>query len=351
MTSRDLLERRQVWFYLAAVAVGLLLGALQSRAGDVAETLVWPVLALLLWATFTQLPLVSIRAAFRDRRFLITAVVGNFVLVPVLAWGLLHLAPADPAVRLGLLLVLLMPCTDWFITFTQLGGGDATRAAALTPITLILQLLLLPIYLRVLAGNDAAGVVTLADSWPALLVVLVPLGLAWLTQAWAGTDGARQHRVERLGWWPVPLLAVAIFLVATANASAVRDHVALLPPVVGIAAAFLAGALVLAMVLARSARLPTAQGRTLAFSLGTRNSFLVLPFALALPAGWSSPRSSSSPSPSSSSSACCSVSGSCRASCFRRGPRRSDPGRTQDSSRSRAMSRIGLEWVSPPTDR
>jgi ACR3 family arsenite transporter len=27
-------------------------------------------------------------------------------------------------------------------------------------------------------------------------------------------------------------------------------------------------------------------GRTLAFSLGTRNSFVVLPFALALPAGW-----------------------------------------------------------------
>ena len=28
------------------------------------------------------------------------------------------------------------------------------------------------------------------------------------------------------------------------------------------------------------------QGRTLAFSMGTRNSFIVLPFALSLPAGW-----------------------------------------------------------------
>lgn len=31
---------------------------------------------------------------------------------------------------------------------------------------------------------------------------------------------------------------------------------------------------------------PPDQGRTLAFSLGTRNSFIVLPFALALPSGW-----------------------------------------------------------------
>ena len=28
------------------------------------------------------------------------------------------------------------------------------------------------------------------------------------------------------------------------------------------------------------------QGRTLAFSMGTRNSFIMLPFALSLPAGW-----------------------------------------------------------------
>ena len=33
-------------------------------------------------------------------------------------------------------------------------------------------------------------------------------------------------------------------------------------------------------------KLPPRQGRTLAYSLGTRNSFVVLPFALALPAGW-----------------------------------------------------------------
>jgi hypothetical protein len=32
--------------------------------------------------------------------------------------------------------------------------------------------------------------------------------------------------------------------------------------------------------------LPTDHGRTLAFSLGTQNSFVVLPFALSLPVGW-----------------------------------------------------------------
>ena len=284
--SRDTLERQQVWFYLAAVVLGLLAGTLWPEAGHAAEALVWPVLALLLYATFTQMPLVAIPAAFKDGRFLAAALIGNFAVVPLLVWGLLQFLPDDDALRLGLLLVLLVPCTDWFITFAQLGRGDATRATALTPITLILQLLLLPLYLGLMADIDFASVFALADVWPALLVVLVPLGLAWLTEAWANKHPDRGRAVERLGWWPVPLLAVVILLVATAHVGAVGETLHLLPVVVGVAVAFLAAALAIAKLLGLAARLPAAQGRTLAFSLGTRNSFIVLPFALSLPAGW-----------------------------------------------------------------
>ena len=54
----------------------------------------------------------------------------------------------------------------------------------------------------------------------------------------------------------------------------------------GVFVAFLVLAAVVAKVLAVVWRLPTAQGRTLAFSFGTRNSFVILPWVLALPAGW-----------------------------------------------------------------
>ncbi|MFX0538126.1 arsenic resistance protein [Ornithinimicrobium sp. Y1847] len=303
--TRDSLERHQVWWYLTAVLLGLLVGTLLPGLGEWTSALVWPVLALLLYATFTQLPLVSIAHAFRDGRFLAAALIGNFVLVPVVVWGLVSLVPDDPALRLGLLLVLLVPCTDWFITFTQLGRGDAGRATALTPISLLLQLLLLPVYLWLLAGVDLGTVFGAAQIWPALLVVLVPLALAWLTDIWARRDGPdgpdepdeprsgrggprseRQRFVERLGWWPVPLLAVVILLVAIAHVGEVRDNVHLLPIVIGVGVAYLVAAFVIAKALSVAAALPAPAGRTLAFSLGTRNSFIVLPFALSLPAGW-----------------------------------------------------------------
>lgn len=146
MTARDRLERHQVWACLVAVGLGLGFGAAAPGARPVLQALVWPVLATLLYATFTQVPLVRIGAALRDGRFLGAMLAGNFLFAPGLVAALLALAPDDPAIRLGIVLVLTVPCTDWFVAFTHLGGGDAARATAATPVLLLAQIALLPAY-------------------------------------------------------------------------------------------------------------------------------------------------------------------------------------------------------------
>ncbi|MEP3165213.1 MAG: arsenic resistance protein, partial [Marinobacter sp.] len=49
---------------------------------------------------------------------------------------------------------------------------------------------------------------------------------------------------------------------------------------------YLLAAALVGKLLSNAFRLPGARGRTLTFSFGTRNSFVVLPFALALPDLW-----------------------------------------------------------------
>lgn len=285
-TTGERLERHQVWLYLTALLLGLTGGRVVPALGPPAEASVWPVLALLLFATFTQLPLTAVPSALRDPRFLVTALVGNFLLVPLLVWGVVQLAQPEPAVRLGLLLVLLVPCTDWFITFAQLGGGDAARATTLSPVTLVLQLILLPGYLWLLGGISLTGVFTPAQVWPALLVLLVPLAAAAVTRRWSDRGPGGRRLVARVGLAPVPLLSVAILMVGVSHADEVAGAGALVPTVVLVGVLYLVGATALALALAHVARLPVDQGRTLVFSLGTRNSFIVLPFALSLPGGW-----------------------------------------------------------------
>ncbi|MGJ9405306.1 arsenic resistance protein [Nesterenkonia aurantiaca] len=283
---RQRLERHQVWLYLGAVLLGLGLGTLAPQLAGTADALLWPVLGLLLYATFTQVPMAAVPTAFAEGRFMAAALLGNFVLLPAAVWAMVQFLPDDQALQLGLLLVLLVPCTDWFISFSQLGSGDAARATALTPVLLVLQLLLLPLYLWLISDADLRVVFSPADIWPAVVVVLLPLGLAVLTEAWAGRRPAVAVAVDRLGCGPVPLLAVVVLLVAVANVGAVLADLHLLPIVLGVVALFLATSLLMSKTLASVAGLDLAQGRTLAFSMGTRNSFIVLPFALALPAGW-----------------------------------------------------------------
>ena len=274
-----------MWVYAGAIAAGLALGRVAPGLGAIAEVLLRPVLAVLMYATFIQVPLWHLLAALRDVRFTAAALLGNFVVLPLFVWAVASTLPADPAIRLGVLLVLLMPCTDWFISFTQIGGGDVPRAIAVTPVNLVLQLLLLPLYLLLMAREEVSGLVTAEVVAPALLVVVVPLVAAALTERWVEARPGRQVVRDRWASAPVPLLAGVVFLIATAQVQTVRDSLDVLPVVVPVYVAFLAVAAVTAKLLTVMFSLPPRQGRTLAFGLGTRNSFVVLPLALALPHG------------------------------------------------------------------
>ena len=283
--ERTTLERHQVWVYLAAIGLGLALGMAAPELAPAFEAVLWPVLGLLLYATFTQVPLVRLGAALGDGRFVATVLGGNFLAVPVLVAALLPLVPDDAAVRLGVVLVLVVPCTDWFITFTHLARGDAARAIAVTPLILLAQLLLLPVYVWLLVGEGVMAEVPLTHVATAFGALIgLPLALALATERRAERDG--RALIERLAWAPVPLLAVVVFLIAASQAGTVGRALPLLAEVAAAFVLFLAGTLVLGVALARIIGLQPRAGRTLTFSLGTRNSFVVLPLALALPPSW-----------------------------------------------------------------
>lgn len=281
------LEKYQCGFYLAAVLSGLGGGLVFAGLGEALSVLLWPLLAVLLYATFTQVPLLHLRDAFLRPRFLLLAVIGNFLLVPLIVWCLLQLAPVDTAVQLGILLVLLVPCTDWFITFTQLGGGDTNRAIAFSPISLLLQMLFLPFYLWLFLGSEQAVSLLGTDLVLAFVfIVMMPLLAAVFTEKWGKTHSSGQQWIQACAWLPVPLLTLVVFVIAASQVQLVVASVPLLGHLLLIFLAFLVLAALLARLLAGLFDLPVSQGRALAFSFGTRNSFVVLPLALALPASF-----------------------------------------------------------------
>lgn len=288
MSTSSSLERHQAWVCLLAVAAGLLLGALHPPAMAGLEVLLWPVLAALLYVTFLQVPLWHLRDALADTRFLCAMLTGQFLLLPAAVWWLLGWLPEDPALRLGVALVLLAPCTDWFISFSQLGGGSPARAVAVTPVNLLLQALLLPVWLWLLLPSELLDdALRTEDLLPAALGLLgAPLLAAALSERWLEAHSPRAVWRERLAALTVPLLALVVFLVAGTQVGAVLAAGPALARLLPVFLGFMLVAVLLARLLASALALPVEAGRTLAFGLLTRNSFVVLPLALALPAGW-----------------------------------------------------------------
>ncbi|WP_339649664.1 arsenic resistance protein [Halopseudomonas pelagia] len=288
MRDRLSLEAQQLPIYLCAVALGLLIGTFAPEVAPYLTPLLWPLLGLLLYATFVQVPLLRLRQSLTDKPFVFALMIGNFILLPLAAWILVHWLPENPALRLGVLLVLLMPCTDWFITFTHLGGGSTSSAISVTPLNLLMQMLLVPLYLWLMLPD-----ISLLLAWDAAHILAAALGLlgvpmlfAALTQRWMQVKPARARAGEALAWLPVPLLAMVMLLVCAANSPVLAQTAPILLSVLPVFVGFLLIAGLLAWGLAKLFKLTVSAGRTLAFSFGTRNSFIVLPLVLALPAGW-----------------------------------------------------------------
>lgn len=51
-------------------------------------------------------------------------------------------------------MLMVTPCTDWYLIFTSISKGNVALGASILPLNFILQLLLLPVYIFLIAGSS-----------------------------------------------------------------------------------------------------------------------------------------------------------------------------------------------------
>ena len=285
--------------YLGALAAGGAVGLAFPAVADPAGAAINPVLGLLLYATFLSVPFARLGQALRDPRFLATVLAVNFVLAPPVVWAVTRLVAHDDALLVGALFVLLTPCVDYVIVFTGLAGGARDRLLAAAPLLLVVQMLALPLYLRLFVGAQFAAAVDLTPFVEAFVVLIaLPLVAAGLTQvAAARTAWGRALRDAALVAM-VPLMMATLAVVVASQVAGVGARLAtlgaLVPVYVLFAAIMLAVGTGAGLVAGpargragrgggRTSRLDVPARRAIVFSGVTRNSLVVLPLVLALP--------------------------------------------------------------------
>ena len=148
----DFVEKYQTVFVLVAIVGGLALGQV-SGVPPVADQLILPFLMVMLFAAFAGISFSRLRDAFGNRRVVGSSLLLNFIWNPLLAvfLGAVFLRN-HPALWVGLIMLMVTPCTDWYLIFTDIADGDVPLATSILPYNLVLQLVLLPVYLYVFAG-------------------------------------------------------------------------------------------------------------------------------------------------------------------------------------------------------
>ncbi|MEM7144905.1 MAG: hypothetical protein AAF591_07195 [Verrucomicrobiota bacterium] len=270
-----------------SILLGLGVGAWVPHAREPLGSLIDPLVLTLLALLFFEVRFTPLVRATRHLRFLSLAWAANFIIIPIIGWGIASLFFSNsPALFTGLLLYLLFPCTDWFLGFTRLARGDVALGSVLLPINLISQLLLFPIFLAVFvgarAGTDLAGLWGTVAQWfllPFIGAVLVRLLLSRLLPK------TRFETLPRLAGSLVPwILGALVCCIFARHATALTTH----PEAFGLIllAVFLFFILtsLLSGVLARRFHLDHPQHVLLAMTTAARNAPLILGLAtIALP--------------------------------------------------------------------
>lgn len=216
--------------YMLLIAAAVLAGLAVGQIGGLslyADSVILPLLIIMLFLTFLQIPLKEMKQSFFHRKFTLVSTAINFLLTPMLAWGLAMVFLANhPALWLGFILLMVTPCTDWYIIFTGIAKGNVALSTSILPLNLMLQLFLLPVYLYLFTGTS--GMVDYSLVLESILFVLfVPFLLAYLTRVLLFKKG-REILIAKTRALPVLFLCFAIIAMFASQGGVLLEHASIL---------------------------------------------------------------------------------------------------------------------------
>lgn len=280
---RDKIEHNQVSIYAITIIIAIVIG-LMFPAIHILNDGLPLALGILMYSMFLQIPFADLKASFSHRKFMLALLISNYIVVPLLVYILIQLLPNQPAIIFAVLLVLLTPCIDYVIVFTQIGKGDVKLMLASTPLLFITQILLLPFYIWLMMGKgflSSLSILPFVESF--LFLIVIPFIAAIIVQTLSAKNTILNLTHQISNWLPVPFMAIVLFIIIASQITPIALHYEQIIQVIPIYIAFMALMFPLNLLVGKLFRLSSESKRTLIFSAGTRNSLAVLPFALALP--------------------------------------------------------------------
>lgn len=173
-----LIKRRLITFILGAMVVGLVVGSLVDVS--ILKEFILPLTFLLVYPMLVPLNFASLKE--KENNVLQLVVQGiNFIVFPLFAYGIGLIFFENVYLRLGLLLIALLPTSGMSISWTVMAKGNVNAVIRMVIIGLLLGAVLSPLYISFLLGAEV-DVPVMQIFTQILIVVFIPLIAAFFTQ-------------------------------------------------------------------------------------------------------------------------------------------------------------------------
>ncbi len=168
----DLLEKSEPVLIFGSILLGLILNNV-SFLQQISPSLITIFLVLMLFALFLDTPFSDIKNSFSNIKFTSISLLINFIWTPLFGYFLGNLfLNGYVDLFIGFVMLILTPCTDWYLIFTKMSKGNVALSLSILPINLIIQLVLLPIYLLIFfSSSNSIELIDLINSIITFIVI------------------------------------------------------------------------------------------------------------------------------------------------------------------------------------
>ena len=213
----DLIEKLEPIILIFAIIIGLILSNIEILSQNIGN-FINLFLCIMLYGLFLEIPLKNLKNSFKNIKFTSTSLIINFIWTPLFGYFLGNLfLNGNIDIFIGFFMLILTPCTDWYLVFTKMAKGDLNLSLSLLPINLILQIILLPIYLVIFfASNNSINYTDLAYSL--LIVIVIPFVLAQITKLILN-DSLNLKLSDFFSKYQIIFLALAVFAIFNSQGS------------------------------------------------------------------------------------------------------------------------------------
>ena len=248
-------------------------GCPRTGSCDPTHKLGEPLLGIVMFGMGMTLKLSDFKVVFTKPKAVITGILSQFIIMPLIAWVLCLVFQLPTELAVGVMLVGCCPGGTSSNVMTYLSKGDVALSVGMTACTTIMAPVVTPALVLLLAGQ-AVDVSYVSMLMSIVQVVLVPIALGFIINAVASKVAQTCSKVLPL----VSVIAISLIIMAVVSANAAKLMtvgwliivVVMLHNVCGYALGYGVG---------RALGLSKAQMRTLSIEVGMQNSGLATSLA------------------------------------------------------------------------